>query len=820
MSLSARISKTPQMLTWVLLLAGTARAQWEYPDWHQAVVDWCSTSADEAYFRSDDSAQLAWGETYVLQTYLWMFHVDADTIWLHRIVEHAYSLMRNARDVPSDSTADPVYRDGYRGWGTSHYSEHYEEWLVHDGHVCSELARFVKTVYNDDQLYAWFGERADSVLHFLERNVAAKWHSTWYTPRAELPGDIDMNATYSHWIGGQNLLTFPTNHFTAFGDFLLQLWQISGMRFYQPTDPDLVPWYRQVVDDVADAFRSVLHYDPVLDAYIWSYAGHTGGNDISHAAIELRFAYDCYWAGIHFDERDMQRFAHTLTRRLWANPPDIWNAHLFSHFSGEGDTRYEIYTRNWPLLGFFDPLVYAVEAGVLRKNAAEPQNLPSPSTAAALANLAYVANAAPPLVKVLGITLRERQGDGDNLLDPGEVVDLHVQVANWGPMIDTLRVTFACPDKRVLVENPTAVFALLANHDTTGAHKPAIRLREQPDVETGGTLQCEVTFQEGDRVRRECVRLHINPSEILLVDDDGGQDLEQAYQDSVLETLAAYQVWHRDTFGAPDSYLGKYGTVVWLTGQNPSPLMQEDRRALASYVNAGGTLVLFGPRVEDALLDGASPDSAFFRDILHARPSDEARSLPFLTLFVRDQTFYPSPYLTISAGDSVVFRAVEPGPDARVLVSYAYGPAGIYTSAHHKVAYLTFGLEQVSSHDPVAQLQKRRRVLEGILTLLRQPTAVRAAPRGHGPEAFRLHVYPNPSRGSVLLCATAVSGVRRQLVIFDVRGRAVKRWRALRSPRLRWDGTDDNGQPLPSGLYIVRLEASGQVATQKVVLVR
>jgi len=816
MNRSARIFAT---FVLVLLSVGAVRAQWEYPNWHQAVVDWCNTPADEVYFRHDDSSTLSWGETYVLKTYLRMFQVDGDTTWLRKLAEHAYTMMANARDVPRDTTADSVYIDGYRGWGTSRYSERYEEWLVHDGHLCTELARFVKFVYNDDELYATFGNRADSVLHFLERNVAAKWHSIWYTPRAELPGHIDMNATYSHWIGGQNLLTFPTNHFAAFGNFTLQLWQISQMNHYHPIDPDLVPWYKQVVDDVADAFRSVLHYDPVIDAYLWSYAGKTGGNDISHAAIELCFAYDCYRAGVHFDERDMLRFAHTLTRRLWANPPDIWNAHLFSHFSGEGSTDYEVYTRVWPLMGFFDPLAYAVEAGVFRR-LAEERNLPSPASAAAIASLAYVSDTAPPLVKVLGFTLQERSGDGDNLPDPGEALDLRLKLANWGPAIDTLTVNLSCGDDRVQFTDSSSAYTLLASNDTSIAQNRPFVFLEKASVETGGALTCRLVFREGDRVRRDSIKLCVNPVDVLLVDDDGGAEAELAYQDSVLDLLSTYQVWDRARYGSPGAFLKKYGKIVWLTGQNPTPLSPEDRRALASYVDAGGKLVLFGPRVEEALLDGSAPDTAFFTDVLHARPSSEARSLPFLTLFVKNRTFYPSPFLTVSAGDSALFRAIEPDSDAIVLVRYAWGPAGIYTNDRHSVAYLTFGLEQVSSHDPLAELTKRRHVLEGLFTLLSQPAGVGTGRAAQTPGASALAVYPNPARGRVVLRSLGASSPRQTLVIFDVRGRVVARWPNVRREAVIWNGTDDSGHSLPSGVYIVRLQAGGQVATRKVVLVR
>ena len=55
-------------------------------------------------------------------------------------------------------------------------------------------------------------------------------------------------------------------------------------------------------------------------------------------------------------------------------------------------------------------------------------------------------------------------------------------------------------------------------------------------------------------------------------------------------------------------------------------------------------------------------------------------------------------------------------------------------------------------------------------------------------------------------------------------GRAVRDLvRGNREPgvwSVEWDGTADGGQPLRSGVYLVRLEAGSTSETQKIVLVR
>ncbi len=96
--------------------------------------------------------------------------------------------------------------------------------------------------------------------------------------------------------------------------------------------------------------------------------------------------------------------------------------------------------------------------------------------------------------------------------------------------------------------------------------------------------------------------------------------------------------------------------------------------------------------------------------------------------------------------------------------------------------------------------------------------------RSSSPVSLRLTVRVEPSDRRVWISANSAHAGGVSLVVFNVRGQAVWRKR-IRNPdnqfiRVPWDPVSPSGHPLPSGVYIVRLEAGGQVATRKVVLVR
>jgi flagellar hook assembly protein FlgD len=59
-----------------------------------------------------------------------------------------------------------------------------------------------------------------------------------------------------------------------------------------------------------------------------------------------------------------------------------------------------------------------------------------------------------------------------------------------------------------------------------------------------------------------------------------------------------------------------------------------------------------------------------------------------------------------------------------------------------------------------------------------------------------------------------------QLKIFDVTGRVVKSFDNLASEQIIWDGIDENGRQVASGVYFVDLNIKGNQQGTKVVLLK
>jgi len=99
------------------------------------------------------------------------------------------------------------------------------------------------------------------------------------------------------------------------------------------------------------------------------------------------------------------------------------------------------------------------------------------------------------------------------------------------------------------------------------------------------------------------------------------------------------------------------------------------------------------------------------------------------------------------------------------------------------------------------------------------------APEDGAPAADRLHAnYPNPFNPTTLLRFQLAETAPATLAVYDLGGRRVA---TILSETLeaglhehRWNGCDDAGRELASGVYLIRLETPHGAWSRKAVLVR
>ncbi|RMF09330.1 MAG: T9SS C-terminal target domain-containing protein [Candidatus Neomarinimicrobiota bacterium] len=123
-----------------------------------------------------------------------------------------------------------------------------------------------------------------------------------------------------------------------------------------------------------------------------------------------------------------------------------------------------------------------------------------------------------------------------------------------------------------------------------------------------------------------------------------------------------------------------------------------------------------------------------------------------------------------------------------------------------------------TEYDPGRMISILEELLAGTTDTADNPPAV--------PAEVRLYpAFPNPFNPATALHFYLPSGHSVNLEILDLLGRAVATLARQREfpaghHTLSWNGTDDQGRPLPSGVYVARLKAGQWQRKTKLILMR
>jgi flagellar hook assembly protein FlgD len=91
-------------------------------------------------------------------------------------------------------------------------------------------------------------------------------------------------------------------------------------------------------------------------------------------------------------------------------------------------------------------------------------------------------------------------------------------------------------------------------------------------------------------------------------------------------------------------------------------------------------------------------------------------------------------------------------------------------------------------------------------------------------EFISLEIYPNPFNSSTTIEFALPASGKASLVIYDIMGRKVRELvsgqvsAGIRSTL--WDGRDDSGRLVSSGVYIARLTMGNNIAVRKMLMMK
>ncbi len=314
----------------------------------------------------------------------------------------------------------------------------------------------------------------------------------------------------------------------------------------------------------------------------------------------------------------------------------------------------------------------------------------------------------------------------------------------------------------------------------------------------------------------------VNTQVVLFVDDDQGGTSEVAFENAIADAGYA-SITHTSTdLGSPTLVdLNTFDAVVWTTGSPETDVINFDENvAIRQYLDGGGrfflsshgfldngqnTMTINYLRVQNFALDqGAISGTGTAGDVL---------------------------------GDGLAFPLAPPFPDkadkmapntgaVKWLANTAAPPQnaiGIrYDTGTFKTVFMSAAFEGIplvaTATDPNNQKTVMKRILEWFL-----PAATDVNPElGGAVSKLQLSQNaPNPFSTETTVRFAVPTAGPVSLQVYDVAGRKVTtlvdRTMDAGSHSLIWNGRDDSGSAVATGVYLVRLQAAGETVTSEMV---
>jgi thiol-disulfide isomerase/thioredoxin len=311
---------------------------------------------------------------------------------------------------------------------------------------------------------------------------------------------------------------------------------------------------------------------------------------------------------------------------------------------------------------------------------------------------------------------------------------------------------------------------------------------------------------------------------ILLVDDDGPMLYETYFQDALTDTGYPPYTWDCNTKGRPSATLLKsfYATFWTTASADAMTIVADDELAMIEYLNAGGNLCLASMNY----LSSRSSTNTFITDYLHIDSWTDDTS-GFIMNGVAGDMISDGMALSLLSGPFPVSESdsVTPASGDDVIFSADSGHKAVKISEDgHKVVFLAFPFECVK---PVYAPPDNNRVLiDRIMAWFDfDETGV---PDDGAPDFAKLVLsqnMPNPFNPTTSIQFSVPSNAGRvELCVYNVSGRLV---RTLVNDELTagphsvvWNGKNDDGRSLASGIYFAKLTAGDETAEKKMAFLK
>ncbi len=161
--------------------------------------------------------------------------------------------------------------------------------------------------------------------------------------------------------------------------------------------------------------------------------------------------------------------------------------------------------------------------------------------------------------------------------------------------------------------------------------------------------------------------------------------------------------------------------------------------------------------------------------------------------------------------------------------AYPYSAGTFKPNAEFDARVITLPYDLLNIYTPIggeknpAPLATRALLLREILLFFGVQPSIQWATPVPEAQSFSLGSFPNPFNPSTRIAYTMPRAGHLSLKVFDLKGRLVKTLidqHQETSGHVVWDGVDDRGHKVGSGVYFAEARTAGQVLVQKMLMVK
>lgn len=317
-------------------------------------------------------------------------------------------------------------------------------------------------------------------------------------------------------------------------------------------------------------------------------------------------------------------------------------------------------------------------------------------------------------------------------------------------------------------------------------------------------------------------------TDMIIIDDDGGEMFEDYFTNAVGSNGLSYGTVSRSKGEIPLTLMDNFDNILWNVGWNFPSLDQSDRNFITQWIDAGKNIFVSGQDVGWDLNDSDdNVDVAFYNNYLHANfVSDDANNLDLTGL--TGDPIWDGLDLHIAGGDGANnqdYPSKISAYDANTteILFYGSGGAGAVQAEHPgsgaKIIYFAFGYEAIDNADD------RNQVMSNIASWFEISTDSDDNEIINNPFTLAQN-YPNPFNPVTTIDFFSNSDEisSATLEIFNVKGQKIKTFTDLSTDNGKghviWNGTDNNGKDVTSGIYFYRMDGVKDQITKKMILMK